>query len=69
MGTLRTSWRIIETLEKKEESKAVTPETQKHLDLIKQQKKAIEKELHEICEEIINTLDDRLIPSASDTAS
>ena len=69
VGTLRTSWRIIETLEKKEESKAVSPETQKHLELIKQQKKAIEKELHEICEEIINTLDDRLIPSAKDTAS
>ena len=38
VGTLRTSWRIIETLEKKEESKAVSPETQKHLELIKQQK-------------------------------
>ena len=69
VGNLRTSWRIIETLEKKEESKAESAETQKHLLLIKKQKKAIEKELNEICEEIISTLDDRLIPSASDSGS
>lgn len=69
VGNLRTSWRIIETLEKKEESKAVSPETQKHLELIKVQKKSIEKELNEICKEIIDTLDDRLIPSASDSSS
>lgn len=69
VGTLRTSWRIIETLEKKEESKAQNEESQKHIKLIQTQKKAIEKELHEICDEIINTLNDRLIPTASDAAS
>lgn len=36
VGILRTSWRIIETLEKKEESKAVSPETQRHLEIIRE---------------------------------
>ena len=66
VGSLRTSWRILDTLEKKENAKSSTPETEKHLSLIKDFKKKVESELDEICKEIIETLDKKLIPNAKD---
>lgn len=66
VGNKRTSWRILETLEKKEESKNTTAETQKHLTIIRNLKKQIEKELNDICQEIIKVLDTRLIPKAAE---
>lgn len=69
VGSLRTSWRILDTLEKKENAKSSTPETEKHLQLIKDFKKKVEAELDAICKEIIQTLDDKLVPGSKDHTS
>lgn len=61
VGSKRTSWRILDTLEKKEEAKAQSPENEKHLQLVKDFKKIVEAELDQICKEIIATLDNKLI--------
>lgn len=45
VGTKRTAWRILDTLEKKEESKAQNAQTEKHLELIRKFKKKVEDEL------------------------
>ena len=68
-GNKRTSWRILDTLEKKEEAKAHSQETQKHLEQIKKFKKQVEVELSEICNEIIETLDEKLLTQAKDSSS
>ena len=69
VGSKRTSWRILDTLEKKESAKSSTPETEKHLTLVKEFKKKVEDELDVICREIIKTLDDKLIPKADEKTS
>ena len=69
VGSLRTSWRILDTLEKKENAKSSTPETEKHLQLIKDFKKKVEVELDSICNEIIDLLGKKLIPNSSEFTS
>ena len=69
VGSKRTSWRILDTLEKKESAKSSTPETEKHLQLVKEFKKKVEVELDQICNEIIDTLDKKLIPKADEFTS
>ena len=69
VGNKRTSWRILDTLEKKEEAKAYTAEVDKHLKQIRTFKGKVEEELNDICNEIIKILDDKLVPSAKDPSS
>jgi len=60
IGARRASWRIVTSIEQKEESKG--NETQ--VTLIKEYRQKIESELAKICEDILEVLDKHLIPSA-----
>jgi 14-3-3 protein epsilon len=60
IGARRASWRIVTSIEQKEESKG--NETQ--VGLIKEYRQKIEAELAKICEDILECLDSHLIPSA-----
>lgn len=61
IGARRASWRIVSSIEQKEESKGASPK----VELIKNYRLTIEKELKEICDDILDVLDKHLIPSAS----
>ncbi|KAG6207381.1 hypothetical protein E4U35_000994 [Claviceps purpurea] len=61
VGTRRASWRIISSIEQKEESKG----SDKHLPTIKEYRSKIELELEKVCEDVLNVLDEALIPNAA----
>lgn len=61
IGARRASWRIVSSIEQKEESKG--NETQ--VTMIKSYRSKIEEELGKICEDILDVLDKHLIPSAA----
>ena len=60
VGTRRASWRIISSIEQKEESKG----SDKHVNTIREYRKKIEEELERVCQDVLNVLDDSLIPKA-----
>lgn len=60
IGARRASWRIVTSIEQKEESKG----NESQVALIKTYRQKIEAELADICEDILNVLDKHLIPSA-----
>jgi 14-3-3 protein epsilon len=60
IGARRASWRIVSSIEQKEESKGGNAK----VELIRQYRNIIEKELREICQDILDVLDKHLIPSA-----
>merc|ERR1712038_1034529 len=62
IGARRASWRIISSIEQKEESKA----SEDKLKMIKTYRNRVEKELRDICGDILSVLDKHLIP-CSDT--
>lgn len=64
VGPLRTSWRIIDTLEQKEKAKPDSAEKDRNLGHIKKMKKEIEQQLYQICMEIIHILENSLIVHA-----
>lgn len=59
VGTRRTAWRVLSSIETKEEAK-----NSSHLPLLREYKLKIEEELDKICQEIIKLLDNQLIKSA-----
>merc|ERR1712159_627746 len=59
IGARRASWRIISSIEQKEETRG----TEKHLVKIKEYRSKVETELDNICHDILVTLDRHLIPS------
>lgn len=61
IGARRASWRIVSSIEQKEESKGHAAQVEK----IKAYRQKIEAELAKICEDILKVLDDSLIPSAA----
>jgi len=61
IGARRASWRIISSIEQKEENKG----NEHHVAIIKQYKAKIEGELGKICNDVINVLDKHLIPTAN----
>ncbi|KAI3829555.1 hypothetical protein L1987_03681 [Smallanthus sonchifolius] len=61
IGDRRASWRIISSIEQKEESHG----NQDHVSVIKHYRSKIEKELSDICGGILKLLDSKLVPSAS----
>jgi len=65
IGARRASWRIISSIEQKEESKG----NEDHVATIKNYKEKIETELSKICDGILKLLESHLIPSASSTES
>lgn len=60
IGARRASWRIVSSIEQKEESKGNSSQVQK----IKAYRQKIETELQEVCQDILNVLTDDLIPNA-----
>lgn len=60
IGARRASWRIVTSIEQKEESKG----NESQVSLIKEYRQKIENELAKICEDILEVLDKHLIPSA-----
>lgn len=60
IGARRASWRIVTSIEQKEESKG----NESQVGLIKEYRQKIEAELAKICEDILDVLDEHLIKSA-----
>ena len=63
VGSRRTAWRVLSSIETKEEAK-----DSKNLPLLREYKTKVEEELKCICEEIIQLLDSKLVPSAKGNA-
>ncbi|KAG2361746.1 14-3-3 domain-containing protein [Suillus spraguei] len=61
IGARRASWRIVSSIEQKEESKG----NEAQVAMIKGYREKIEGELAKICEDILDVLDKHLIPSAA----
>uniref|UniRef100_A0A3Q3XJI5 14-3-3 domain-containing protein n=1 Tax=Mola mola TaxID=94237 RepID=A0A3Q3XJI5_MOLML len=61
VGARRSSWRVMSSLEQKSESEKVTQ--------IKAYKEAIEKELKDICKDVLDLLSTYLIPNAKEPDS
>lgn len=62
IGARRASWRIVSSIEQKEEMKGHETQVSK----IKQYREKIESELYEVCADILSLLDEHLIPSAKE---
>nr|GMD84613.1 14-3-3-like protein GF14 iota [Ipomoea batatas] len=60
IGARRASWRIMSSIEQKEESKS----NEHNVKLIKTYRQKVEDELSNICHEILQILDNHLIPSS-----
>jgi len=60
VGTRRASWRIISSIEQKEESKG----SDKHVGTIRDYRNKIESELEKVCQDVLDVLDESLIPNA-----
>ncbi|RWW84634.1 hypothetical protein BHE74_00006749 [Ensete ventricosum] len=65
IGARRASWRIISSIEQKEESRG----NEDHVALIKEYRGKVEAELSKICEGILKLLDSHLVPSAASAES
>ncbi|KAL9313785.1 hypothetical protein ACSQ67_019237 [Phaseolus vulgaris] len=65
IGSLRAAWRIVSSIEQKEESR----KNEEHVSLVKQYRSKVETELSHVCASILNLLDSNLVPSASATES
>lgn len=61
IGARRASWRIISSIEQKEQNKGV----EEKVKMIKEYRTEVEVELKNICNDILGVLDKHLIPSAS----
>lgn len=61
IGARRASWRIISSIEQKEESKG----NEDHVSKIRRYRSVVETELSDICKSILDLLDKHLIPTAS----
>lgn len=62
IGSRRTAWRALSSIEKKEESKG-----SKNIGLLKGYKAKIEGELNKYCNEILSLIDNQLIAKASNS--
>lgn len=60
IGARRASWRVISSIEQKESQKGA----EKNVEINREYRALIEKELHDICKVILEILDKNLIPSA-----
>ncbi|GCB22270.1 14-3-3 protein homolog [Aspergillus awamori] len=60
VGTRRASWRIISSIEQKEESKG----SEQHVSIIRDYRQKIETELEKVCQDVLDVLDESLIPKA-----
>ncbi|RKP06931.1 14-3-3 1 protein [Thamnocephalis sphaerospora] len=65
IGARRASWRIISSIEYKEEAK----NNDAHVQLIKEYRRKVELELKDICDDILKVLDEHLVPNAASSES
>ncbi|KAK1301462.1 14-3-3-like protein GF14 kappa [Acorus calamus] len=65
VGSHRAAWRIVSSIEQKEESRR----NEDHVALVKDYRAKVEKELERVCEGILNLLDSHLVPSAETSES
>ncbi|KAG2724964.1 hypothetical protein I3843_01G044200 [Carya illinoinensis] len=61
IGSLRAAWRIVSSIEQKEEGR----KNEEHVVLVKDYRSKIESELSTVCAGILRLLDSHLVPSAS----
>ena len=61
-ATLRSSWRTIDTLQKKE----ALSSTRQQVKLMRAEKNEIERDLDRLCRDLCTLLEQHLIPAASD---
>lgn len=61
IGSLRAAWRIVSSIEQKEEGR----KNEDHVVLVKDYRSKVESELTEVCASILKLLDSNMIPSAS----
>lgn len=65
IGARRASWRIISSIEQKEGNKG----NEAHVKRIKEYRQKVEKELSDICRDILDVLEKHLIPSSTNGES
>ncbi|KAF8404686.1 hypothetical protein HHK36_009574 [Tetracentron sinense] len=65
IGSLRASWRIVSSIEQKEEGR----KNEEHVAIVKDYRSKVESELSEVCAGILKLLDAHLVPSASASES
>ncbi|XP_010453069.1 PREDICTED: 14-3-3-like protein GF14 lambda [Camelina sativa] len=65
IGSLRAAWRIVSSIEQKEESR----KNEDHVSLVKDYRSKVETELSSVCSGILKLLDSHLIPSAGASES
>ncbi|KAG0345328.1 14-3-3 protein, partial [Podila humilis] len=65
IGARRASWRIVSSIEQKEESKGA----ENHVSLIKTYRGTIEEELAKICQDILDVLEKHLVPKSTQDES
>jgi len=65
IGARRASWRIISSIEQKEENKG----NEAHVKRIREYRQKVEKELSDICKDILGVLEKHLIPSSTNGES
>ncbi|MBA0597289.1 hypothetical protein Gorai_007098, partial [Gossypium raimondii] len=61
IGARRASWRILSSIEQKEEAKG----NEQNVKRIKEYRQRVEDELSKICDDILSVIDKHLIPSSS----
>lgn len=61
IGSRRASWRILSSIEQKEESKG----NEHHVKRINEYRQKIESELSSICNDIMQVIDEHLVPSST----
>jgi 14-3-3 protein epsilon len=65
-NSLRNSWRILDSVEKLQQMKnQVSPRLKQEMNLVRRQREKIEKELADVCKDIVNLLDRQLLPAAT----
>nr|BAN37465.1 14-3-3 protein 3 [Entamoeba histolytica] len=65
IGSRRASWRIITSLEQKEQAKG----NDKHVEIIKGYRAKIEDELAKYCDDVLKVIKENLLPNASTSES
>mmetsp|Transcript_7277 Transcript_7277/g.30947 ORF Transcript_7277/g.30947 Transcript_7277/m.30947 type:complete len:254 (-) Transcript_7277:125-886(-) len=65
VGARRASWRIISSIEQKEDNKGNT----KQVERVREYRQKVEKELLDVCNDILSVLSDHLIPSSTSVES
>lgn len=61
IGARRASWRILSSIEQKEESKG----NEENVKRLKNYRKRVEDELAKVCNDILSVIDKHLIPSST----